>query len=267
MLGADGWQFAAALVDDVKALLSCGRPAIVCALTDLRRMFAAAIGETKGFKRAASHGRQRSAEDADAAEDLANSSAASDREAAPRTAALSLPARQQQPQLQQSESKRDCEQHTGRAQRISSSRHNAAQTRGQPGGRPRVGKGMGDKRLRAQLQASERKLAFFQSWANEQTWETYQHILDATVEVLQTLHRTPDSPVGPRSAAEIVGGAPETRGAQPLGGFRQQRPKIEELNRRNDATSSRAKAVSSDEGCTGNGHIAAAPELDYDALD
>ena len=267
MLGADGWQFAAALVDDVKALLSCGRPAIVCAITDLRRMFAAAIEEAKGSKRAASHGRQRSPEDAGAAETLTNSSAAKDREDAQRAVALSLPAQQQQPRLQQSESKRDREQHTDMAQGTSSSRHGAALNRGHPGGRTGGGQGMVEKRLRAQLQASERKLVFFQSWANEQTRDTYQHILDATVEVLQTLHRTPDSPVGPRAAAEIVGGAPEIRGAQPLGGSGRQRPRIEELNGCNDATSSRAKAVSSDEGCTGNGHIAAAPELDYDALD
>ena len=180
---------------------------------------------------------------------------------------MSLPAQQQQLQLQQSKSERDCEQHTDTPQGISSSRHGAAQTRDQPGGTPSVGQGMGDKRLRVQLQASERKLAFFQSWANEQTRETYQHILDATMEALQTFQRSPDSPVGPRSAAEIVSGAPKTRGAQPLGESRQQRPKIEELSTCNDATSSRAKAVSSDEGCTGNGHIAAVSELDYDALD
>lgn len=126
---------------------------------------------------------------------------------------------------------------------------------------------MGNKRLRAQLQASERKLAFFQSWANEQTRETYQHILDATMEALQTFQRTPDSPVGPRSAAEIVGGMPETRGAQPLGGSGQQRPTIEELDGCNDATSSRAEAAGSVGGCTGNRHFVAVSELDYDALD
>ena len=267
MLGADGWQFAAALVDDVRALLGCGRPAIVCAITDLRRIFAAASEEAKGSTTAASHGRQRPAEDAGAKETLTNSSAANDREHAQRAVALSLPAQQQQPQLQQSESKRDCEQHTDMAQGTSSSRHSAAQTREHLGGRPGVSQGMGHKRLRAQLQASERKLAFFQSWANEQTREAYQHILEATVEVLQTLQRTPDSHVGPRAAAEIVGCVPETRGARPLGGSGQQRPKIEELNGCNDATPSRAEAVSSGEGCTGNGHIAAAPELDYDALD
>ena len=251
----------------MKALLSCGRPAIMCAITDLRRMFAAATEEAKGSKRAASHGRQRSAEDAGAAETLANSSAANDREAAQRAVALSLPAQQQQPQLQQSESKRDCEQHADMAQGTSSSRHGAALTRGHSGGRTSGGQGMGNKRLRAQLQASERKLVFFQSWANEQTREAYQHILDATVEVMQTFQRTPDSPVGPRSAAEIVEHRHDAKGAQPLGGVGQQRPRIEELSRCNDTTSSRAKAVSSVEGCTGNGHIAAVSELDYDALD
>ena len=264
MLGADGWQFAAALVDDVRALLSCGRPAIVCAITDLRRMFAAAVEEAKGSERAlASCGRQGPAKDVGALETLTYSSAASDRTDALRTVVVSLPTQQQQPQVELSESQRDSEQHTDMAQGSSSSRHSTSQAQRHPAGRPKAGQGMGNKRLRAQLQASERKLAFFQSWANEQSRDAYQHILEATVEVMQTFQHTTDSPVASRAAAEIVGC--ETRGAQPLGGGKQQRPMVEELSERNDARSLIAEAVSSGEGCPGNGH--AASELDYDALD
>ena len=263
--GADGWQFAAAIVDDVKALLSCGRPAIVCAITDLRRMFAAAIEEAKRSNRAASHDRLEAAEDGRAAETLTNGSSANEKEATQRSVALTSATQQQQPQ--QSESKKDCKHHAHVAQGCSISRRDGAKTRRHHARRAGVSQGMGDRRLRAQLQTSERKLAFFQSWANEQTREAYQRILEATVGTQQTFQRTPDSPVDPRAAAAMVGRAPGTAVAQPLCGSRQERPRIEELSECNGVASSRIEAVSSDADCAGSGHVAAVSELDYDALD
>ena len=42
-----------AVAEDVKVLISCGRPAVVCAVTDLRRLVAAAMEEARGPEQAA----------------------------------------------------------------------------------------------------------------------------------------------------------------------------------------------------------------------
>ncbi len=187
---AGGRQFAVAVVEDVKVLISCGRPAVVCAVTDLRRLFAAAVEEAKAFKQPGSRDRQQHTETKGVADPMHLSSPGIAEQEKHR-AASKAPARQQR-QLQQ----RDPEGSTGHAGAVGGISEQSRSSATAASGSARAS---GRKKLRQQLQAAERRLVYFQSWANEQTRDQYQHILEAVAEasrVFEQAQDTSSAPVG-----------------------------------------------------------------------
>ncbi|CAL8462874.1 g2408 [Coccomyxa elongata] len=154
LCGPAGRRFAVPTLDDVQVLLRCGRPAIVCALTDLRRLFSAALAETGGAKaverleagQSSSRGSEHKSSGAQG--DLADSSSHDVAQKAQELTGASAPT-----------AKRSA---AGRALRRGTSQS-----------------GSGGSALRKRLQAAERKLSYFQSWANEQRAQGLQVILDA----------------------------------------------------------------------------------------
>ena len=153
LCGPSGRGFAVSVLDEVQALLHCGRPAVVCALTDLRRAFAAAVAEAGAAKTAA---RQTAERPSGSRESLMNS----------RTPEGAVTGG----------SRSATEVATGAAS------SGAAELPGVrvEGGAHGVGRGSkGSSALRRRLQAAERKLAYFQSWANEQRAPELQIILTA----------------------------------------------------------------------------------------
>ncbi|BDA48131.1 probable zinc finger HIT domain-containing protein 2 at N-terminal half [Coccomyxa sp. Obi] len=154
LCGPASRRFAVSTLDDVQTLLHCGRPAIVCALTDLRRLFAAALEEAGAAKAAerlkAGQQSSRGSEhkNSGAQEDSADSSSHYASQKVQELTGASAPA-----------AKRSA---AWRAKR-------GTMQRGSGGGSV----------LRKWLQAAERKLSYFQSWANEQHAQGLQVILDA----------------------------------------------------------------------------------------
>ena len=137
----------------VQALLLCGRPAIVCALTDLRRLFSAALAEAGAAKPA-----QQQTAGQPSSRGLEHKSAGTQDDAA-------------QPRSHYAE--QNVQELTGAW--APAAEHSAA-------GKERRGplrRDSGGGALRKRLQAAERKLSYFQSWANEQRVQGLQVISDA----------------------------------------------------------------------------------------
>lgn len=140
-------------IASVQALLHCGRPAIVCALTDLRRLFLAALAEAGGAKAAerleagqlSSRGSEHKNSGAQG-----NSADSSSHDVAQKVQEL-----------------------TGAS--APTAARSAAERARQRGTKQ---SGSGGSALRKRLQAAERKLSYFQSWANELRAQGLQVILD-----------------------------------------------------------------------------------------
>lgn len=150
LCGPAGRGFAVSVLDDVQRLLQCGRPAVVCALTDLQQMFVAALAE-------------------------ASAARAAERQAAvqpwgSREASMSLRA--------------PIGALSGSSETAARDGAGASSSGAQFPGAEAVSQGpvrssKGGSAVRKQLQAAERKLSYFQSWANEQRAHGLQVILDA----------------------------------------------------------------------------------------
>lgn len=194
MHDAGGRQFAVAVVDDVKTLFSCGRPAVVCAVTDLRRLFAAALGELQASRQPrAQKSSPRQHEAAPTAQHLQmeNSAAPESDQQAPGPAAAA----------EQQESLEGVQQNSNRKQdqKAESAHVSMAQHEKSEGTHKASARARGNRRLRQQLQAGERRLVYFQSWANEQPRDVYQHILEATAEAsdyFEQIEAAPDASLG-----------------------------------------------------------------------
>ena len=170
-------------------LISCGRPAVVCAVTDLRRLIAAAMEEAAAPKQAGIQSRHIHS---GVIAELPHSSSPRVDGPEEQGAASTAPAGQQQ-LLQHATPSNGSTGHVDFMQGISERRESKAQTTSvsaRPSGR---------KRLRQQLQAAEHRLVYFQSWANEQARAQYQHILNAVAEASQAFEHTVDlseAPIG-----------------------------------------------------------------------
>jgi len=223
---AGGREFAVAVVEDVKALISCGRPAVVCAITDLRRLYSAAADELKAFKKAASHSQQVQIQGSGAEGHLQSSSPTDVRRVAQR-AASAAPAGQRK----QMQNHSQVENKKGGVEHADSAQGSSAHSRSNPGTHSPSARASGGKRLRHKLQAAERRLVYFQSWANEQTRDTYQQILDAVVEASQAFEQfLQDLPDAPTARLADVGRVqmPESGYAKAQNG--KPMPLLQELN-------------------------------------
>lgn len=197
---AGGREFAVAVVEDVKALISCGRPAVVCAITELRRLYSAAADELKAFKKAASNSQQVQIQGT-SAEGLLQSSSPTDVRRVAQRAASAAPAGQRKQMQKHSQ----VENKKGGVEHADSVQGSSAHSRSNPGTHSPSARASGGKRLRNKLQAAERRLVYFQSWANEQTRDAYQQILDAVVEASQAFEQSQDPPDAPIARLADVG--------------------------------------------------------------
>lgn len=277
MHDAGGRQFAVAVVDDVKTLVSCGRPAVVCAITDLRRLFAAALGELKAsMQPRAQKSSPRQHEVAPAARHLQpeSSAAPENDKQAPGPAA----AAEQQESLESVQQSSDRKQ----VQNAESAQVSMAQHEESEGTQKASARVRGDRRLRQQLQAAERRLVYLQSWANEQPRDVYQHILEATAEAserFEQIEAAPDASPGriadmsnrymPRGSA---GGGAEGLGSEQLQQKLHKRL-VEEVHVPGDSINEKGPSILSEmndelgsraAGCTIANEQAG---TDYDALD
>ena len=277
MHDAGGRHFAVAVVDDEKTLFSCGRPAVVCALTDLRRLFAAAVGELKASRQPrAQKSSPRQHEAAPTAQHLQPESSAapeSDKQAPGPAAAA-----EQQESLEsvQQSSDRKQDQNAESAQ-VSMAQHEKSEGTQKASARVR-----GDRRLRQQLQAAERRLVYFQSWANEQPRDVYQHILEATAEASERFEQIEAAPdASPGSIADMsnrympqgsAGGGAEGLGSEQLQQKLHKRL-VEEVHVPGDSINEKGPSILSEmndelgsraAGCTIANEQAG---TDYDALD
>ena len=178
-----------AVVEDVKALISCGRPAVVCAVTDARRLFAAAIEEAKGPEQASVWNEQQQQTQGRSVAKPAHLTSSKTVGQGDQRASSTEPAGQQQCAGDSSGSMG----HVAAMGRLSGHVKSKASMRGGSA------RGSGRKRLRQQLQAAERRLVYFQSWANEQALYQYQHILEAVAEASQAFQQAqglPDASIG-----------------------------------------------------------------------
>lgn len=141
------------LVVSVQALLLCGRPAIVCALTDLRRLFAAALAEA---------GAAKATERLEAGQPSSRGS------------------EHKVPRAQDDPAQSSSQYAAQKVQELTGASAPAAKLSGARRARRGTSQsGRGGSALRRRLQAAERKLSYFQSWANEQRAQGLQIILDA----------------------------------------------------------------------------------------
>lgn len=197
--GGLGRVAAVALLCDARALLAAGRPAVVCALADLRRVFLAALSEVSqrpgaaGGAGGASHAAGRRARSGDrwtsGAQGAQGSGGGNARSA-------------------------DADGHASGNGTTSEGAQNGG---GQK--QERVNAGMGSGSLRRRLVAGERKLAYFLSWANEQPLEAYQAMLGAlSEEAAQHAETLPGQ--GASSGMSVSTAAHESRPAvrEPAGG-------------------------------------------------
>ena len=190
-----------AIVEDVKVLISCGRPAVVCAVTDLRRLFAAALKEAKGHQQPGSRERQQHPESKGRTDPM-HSSSLGIAEQEKHQSASGAPSGQQH-QLQ----RRDAEGSTGHADAMGGISEQSESSATAPSGSVRAN---WRKKLRQQLQAAARRLVYFQSWANEQTRDQYQHILEAVTEASQVFEQAQDTANAPVGQLGDIGNRQES---------------------------------------------------------
>ena len=262
---AGGRQFAVAIAEDVKVLISCGRPGVVCALTDLHRLITAAAKEAKGLKQADSLRGLPRTQDRGAAKPLHLRSPMMPRQG--RSTVRPSAAVRQQQQLQHTEGS------TGRAKSVKAIPglgEGHAQTASAPE------RASSRKRLRQQLQAAERRLVYFQAWANEQAQGQYQHILEAVAEASQVFEQAQELPDAPRGeladmANDHMPITGKVDGWQASGQPVPRRPVLQELGGHgsgsNDADpdASRANRIGLQNGSSAQEHADVGTQ--YDALD
>lgn len=190
LCGSGGRGFAVSVLDDVRALLQCGRPAVVCALADLQRAFQAALADAGAASAAERRPAGRST--AGAAEDAemrrgGRSVAASEQPSSAGSAAGTL----NRGQAEQEEVRRAAASSSHQPKEEAAGASSTSDAHRQMAGRLHQERSRGRKRagsVRSRLQAAERKLSYFQSWANEQRAQGLQVVLQA-VAAEASLHR------------------------------------------------------------------------------
>ena len=250
---------------------------MVCAITDLRRLFAAALGELKASRQPrAQMSSPRQHEAAPTAQHLQmESSAAPDSDKqAPGPAAAA----------EQQESLEGVQQNSNRKQdqRAESAHVSMAQHEESEGTQKASARARGNRRLRQQLQAAERRLAYFQSWTNEQPRDAYQHILEATAEAseyFEQFEAAPDASLG--SIADMsnryipqgsAGGGAEGLGSEQLQRKLHKRL-VEEVHSPGDIMQEKTPSILSEmhgelgSGAAGRAIANEQSGIDYDALD
>jgi len=190
LCGPGGRGFAVSVLDDVRGLLQCGRPAVVCALADLQRAFQAALADaaaaSAAVRRPARPSTADSADDAEMRRREPSVAASEQPSTAAPAAGYAIHDQAEQEEGRRaaaSSSDRPTEEAAGASWTIDAHRQIAGiahQERSR--GRKRNGS------VRRQLQAAERKLSYFQSWANEQRAQGLQDVLQA-VAAEASLHR------------------------------------------------------------------------------
>lgn len=249
------------MVEDVKAVIGCGRPAVVCAVTDLRRLFIEAVAEVKGSRKAAGQSRQLQPGVLNIPEHPQSESSAAIMGDGHRHGAASSAAAEPRQRLgigQTAEGSSTLQQGILRSE----------------GGSARNGRSVrekGDRRLKQQLKTAERRLAYYQSWANEQPRDVYQHILEAVAEALQAFEQSQDTPDAHRERIVdmALGQVPDPSRLAQLGSTHGQsvlrRPVLEELGSSGDE-----EPVTASHGGFESEHIVHAhkmPDIDYDSVD
>lgn len=165
LAGPGGRRFAVGILQDLRMLLVCGRPAAVCALTDLRRLLQAALRELPAPLRRPSPASCGQGSSLAAVGEVTMPASLA---AAARGAAVPSSSRSGR-----EGSAADKSRSTGRRPPS----EGPLRSSGDSGSRSSAsGSSSG---LRRRLQATERKLAYFQSWANEQPRELYKIIAEA----------------------------------------------------------------------------------------
>ncbi len=248
-----------AVVEDVKALISCGRPAVVCTVTDLRQLFAAAMEEAKGSKQPGSRNGQQQAQSQGVTDPVYLSSPQVVGQGKRQAASEGTARQKHQVQQQHAEGGTEDADATGGVSEQSKSSATG------PSGYVRSSS---RKKLRQQLQAAERRLVYFQSWANEQTRDQYQHILEAIAEASRVFERAQDMldvPVG--KLAEIGNGqaarASKAEAHQASGRTLLQKPLVQQYDGSSDEVGLRADPSRD----SAHGQERAEMGTEYDTLD